>query len=140
MVTLPHFLRISAVAETLAQSCFRDLVQILILRFPGGRLVVRILGRGIELESATLRNRKCVVTRLRKVREERAHLSRRFEIDLRHITQPALVRDVGAGADADHHIVRRVILASQKVHVIRRDQTQPEILCEPRKNGVHLAL
>jgi hypothetical protein len=62
LVTLPHFLRIGAVAETLAQSRFRDLAQVLILRLPRGRLVVRILGRCIELETAALGNRESIVT------------------------------------------------------------------------------
>ena len=43
---------------------------------------------------------------------------------------PVLVGDVGAGPDADHHVVRFVISSFEKMHVVRGHQPQPELLTE----------
>ena len=78
--------------------------------------------------------------RLGMIRKKRAHFVRRFEIKLRRITHPPFVLHHLAGADADHHVVRLVMAPLQKMHVVRRDQAEPEFLREARQHLVAFVL
>ena len=72
--------------------------------------------------------------------EELDHLVRGFEIDFGGIFHPVLVHEEGSGPDADHDVVRVVVGLIEKMHIIRRDEAEPEFSSElphlPRAGGL----
>ncbi len=131
---LAHLGGIRVRAVTFAQSGLGDVAQILVLLHALGRGVIRILGRRVDLDLATLGDGQRVVAGFGHLGEKRAHLRGRLEIDLLYVVEAALVGDVRAGADADQRIVRRVVRLVEKVHVVRRDQPESEL---PGQRGQH---
>ena len=97
-----------------------------------GRVKLRVAlnTRRVEMdfEITALSDFQGGITGLRHLREKRAHLLRRFEIDLRRVGHAVLIMHVRIRADADHDIVTLVICAVQKMHVIGRHRLQPELL------------
>ena len=73
-------------------------------------------------------------------RKERAHFFGAFEIKLRDVAHPLLVMHHLAGADADHDVVRFVMAALEKMHVVRRDQPEPKFLRDLRQDAVAFSL
>src|SRR4029079_874675 len=74
------------------------------------------------------------------IRKESAHFLDTLEIKLRHITHPLFVMHHLPGADADHDVVRFMMVALEKMHIVRRDQSEPEFLGDRRKNAIALSL
>ena len=135
-----HRLAVRVCAVAFAQSDLGDLAKIFVAGLSGGRLVVGILRRRVELEAGALRDGQRVVASPIEIREQRAHFLGRFEVHLVHVLHALLVRDFRTGADADQHIMRAVILLVQKMHVIRRDEAEAQIACELRQMRVHFPL
>ena len=120
-----------SLAEALAQSFSTKLAQICLARLARRRRVFGILrDPEFQLEIATLGDRERIRNRLRMFRKERAHFVGGFEIKLRHITHPPFVLHHLAGADADHDVVRFVVAALEKMHVVCRDKSEPKFLRE----------
>ena len=88
----------------------------------------------------TFANLKRVRDRFGKIAKQLAHLRRRLEVKLGLVAQPVLVLHHLRGADAEHHVVRRMIASSQKMHIVRRDQTERELFCQLRQHAIAFAL
>ena len=131
----------SAVAIPLAQALVTKLAQIFFPRFAGRSGVLRI-SRAAEfnVEVATLANVKRIINGLGKVAEQLAHFRWRFEIQLGHITHPSFVLHHFTRADAKHYIVRVVIAAPEKMHIVGRDQADAEVSGNLRQHLIALAL
>jgi hypothetical protein len=61
-------------------------------------------------------------------------------MDLLGVAHPVLVDEQLAGADADHHVVRLVILAIQEMDVVGRHRLQSELLPELQQARHHVEL
>ena len=130
-----------AFAVALVQTFVTKFAQICFARFAFGRRILRIFrATEFQLEIAAIRNRDRVRNRLGKIRKQCAHFVRRFEIQLRHVTHATLVRDQLARADANHHVVRFVVPALEKMHVVRRHQADAKFLRQLRQHGVAFVL
>ena len=88
----------------------------------------------------TFANLDRVRDRFGKIAKQLAHLCRRLEVKLGLVAQPVLVLHHLRGADAEHHVVRRMIASSQKMYVVRRDQTERELFCQLRQHPVAFVL
>ena len=136
-------LRISsrALAEAIVQTLVTKLSQIRLARFAFRHRVFRIFRNAkLQREIDAIGDLERIRDRLGMVREKRPHFVRRFEIKLRRITHPPFVLHHLAGADADHHVVRLVVAPLQKMHIVGRDQAEPEFLREARQHLVAFVL
>jgi DNA polymerase-3 subunit alpha len=112
----------------LPQTFVTKLAQIFFARLPRRRGILRILGAPkLEVEMASLANFERVRNRLGKIAEQLAHLGRRLEIQLRHITHPVFVLHHFARADAKHDVVRLMIAPAQKVNIVCGDQSDANV-------------
>ena len=73
-------------------------------------------------------------------RKERAHFVGAFEIKFRNVAHPLFVMHHLAGADADHDVVRFVVAALEKMHVVCGDKSEPKFLRDLRQDAVAFSL
>ena len=130
-----------ALAVAAAESLAAKFAQISLTGFALGRMKNR-KARFAELHGhiAPLGNAGGIRQSVRMIREDFRHFCRGLQIKLGKITQPPLVGHVGPRADADHHVVRLVVRALEKVHIIGRRQSEPHIARPADKLRVGLAL
>ena len=74
------------------------------------------------------------------IRKKSAHFLGAFEIKLRRVTHPPFVVHHFPGADADHDVVRFVMAALEKMHIVRRDQPEPKLARDRGQGAVAFPL
>ena len=110
-------------------------------RFAVGKWIPRISQLAkFELEIAALGDLERVRDRLGKIAEQLAHLARRFQIQFRHVTHPSLIAQIFTGTDAQHHIMRPVMLALEKMHIVRRDEAESKFPRQGRQSAIAFSL
>ena len=106
------------------QSLAADALEIFLPRAAIRRVKLRVFFRGggvqLDIDIHLVGDLQSAPQRLRHVFEELDHFLGRLEIDLLGILHPVLIEDHLAGADADHDIVRGVVGAVEKMHIIGR--------------------
>ena len=121
-----------------------DAHQVFLARRTVRRAELRVFFRrgGIELDGdvAALGDLQRGVAGPGDVSEKLAHLLRGLEVDLGGVAHAVLVDEQVAGADADHHVVRVMIVAVEKVHVIRGHRLEAEFRGEFQQAGSNAAL
>ena len=134
-------LGVGAIAVTFVQTLVAKLAQIRLARLAFWCRVFRVFRFAeFQLQIAALRDRERVCNRTRMLRKKSAHLRARFEIQLRRVTHAPLVMHHLPGADANHDIVRIVVRARKKMHIVRCDQAEPEFLRDSRERTIALLL
>ena len=135
--TLDQFrIRSGALTVAIVQTFVAKLPQVRFARLPFRHRIFRIFRNAeFELEIDPVGDRDRVRDRLGMIREERPHFVSRFEVKLGRIPHPAFVVHHLAGAYTNHHIVRLVVAALEKMDVVRRDQSETEFFSKP---GQHL--
>ena len=88
------------------------------------RVFLRAGGVELERDVTAFRDFQGRVAGPGHVGEDFPHLLGGLEIDFRGVMHPVLVDDQMPGADADHHVMRFVIVFVQEVHVIRGDDLE----------------
>ena len=108
-----------------------DAHQVFLARAAVGRVELRVFLRagGVELEFdvAALGDLQGGVAGTGDLGEERAHFLGGLEIDFRRVAHPVLVDEQLAGADADHHVVRLVVVAVEEMHVVGGHRLEAEL-------------
>ena len=93
-----------------------------------------------QFEINPIGNHQGVCDRLGVFRKQRPHFVGRLEVKFGRIPHSALVVHHLPGADANHHVMRLVVAALEKVDVVRGDETEAELLSEARQHLVTLLL
>src|SRR5215472_5027396 len=128
-------------AVTLREAFIAKIAQVSFALLAGRHWIFRIFRTAkLDRDIAAFADRQGVVDRLWKSAKNLAHFGRRLEVELRRVTHPAFVLDPFAGADAKHHVMRVVVVAMQKMDVVRRDETEAEIFCDLWQDPVALSL
>src|SRR3954470_15465851 len=108
--SLQLLIRSRPLAITLNESFVAKIPNVLLATLPFRRRILGIL-RFVELEiqMTALRDSQSIRNRFGKIAKQFAHLLRRFEIELRLVAHPLLVRDHFTGANAKHDVMSVVI-------------------------------
>ena len=120
--------RIGAGAVTPVHPLLAEAAEVIILGKAIRGIVVRVFWLAeFEFQIAALRDAQRIIQSLGMRGKECAHLGGAFKIKLGHVTHPALIRDIRARPDADHHVMRLVMGALKEMDIIRGDQTDAKI-------------
>ena len=125
-VRLGDFARIESVAVLHVVEA--DLAQVVAVGQPTvGHVELRVvvdLGHVVELHAAPLGDQPGVGDRLGHLAEEFAHLLLALEVELRRRKAEVLLRQAGAGLDAEHDLMRLGILLAHVVDVVGSDELE----------------
>ncbi len=93
-----------------------------------------------ELERDLVGNFERVLEHVRAIGESRRHFGRALEVQSAIVAHPIGVAPILAESDAQQHVVRVVILAAQKVRVVRGNHGEPELASQREHPSVQRRL